>query len=90
MVVASQPHQLPQVSVVQPRASFSPPGTLIFAIVLTLVLGLQLFIPGLFCILPGVILAIVVGSLEIGNLFMHLLCYTCIFVCLFALGLCEE
>ena len=63
MVVASQPYQLPQVSVVQPRASSSPPATMIFAVVLAMVLGVQLFIPGFFCLIPGVILAVVVGRL---------------------------
>ena len=56
--IRHQPLPLPEVSVV--KMLRPSPSTLILAVVLAVVMSLQCFFPVCFCILPGLILAIMV------------------------------
>ena len=63
----SQVYQQPQMRVVKLQSSSSFSGTLIFAVVLAITIGI-VFIPVYFCLVPGLTLAALVGyeSLSLG------------------------
>ena len=63
----SQAYQQPQMRVVKLQSSSSFSGTLIFAVVLAITIGI-VFIPVYFCLVPGLTLAALVGyeSLSVG------------------------